>query len=264
MVYFLLRFSLQTAFKRRYPMIRLILTLLFVVLFLVLSIPVMLIELVIGKLNPRLKDFSSLRIVQWAFGVVAWLSGAKVTVIGKENIPKDTAVLFVANHRSYFDIVLTYMRMPNLTGYIAKKEMLKWPLLRVWMKYLHCLFLDRDNVKEGLKTILTAIEKVKQGISIFIFPEGTRNKENDTFLPFHDGSFKIAEKSGVPVIPIAIVNSASILEDHMPWIKKTSVVIEFLKPVDISQLDKETKKHIGNYISDQIREAYFIDKEKYF
>lgn len=87
------------------------------------------------------------------------------------------------------------------------------------MKNLHCLFLDRDNIKEGMKTILTAIEKAKNGISICIFPEGTRNKTSDTFLPFHEGSFKIAEKAGVPIIPMTIVNSAAVFEDQFPKIK---------------------------------------------
>lgn len=245
-------------------MIRLIFTAAFVVLFLVLSTPLMFVEWIIGKFNMNLKDRSSLRIVQWAFRMVMRLTGARLIILGEENIPKDTAVLFVGNHRSYFDIVITYMRVQNLTGYIAKKEMLKWPLLRVWMRYLHCLFLDRDNVKEGMKTILTAIEKVKQGISICIFPEGTRNKINDTFLPFHEGSFKIAEKGGVPIVPISIVNSAAIFEDHLPRIKKATVVVEYLKPVYISEMDKESRKHVGTLVAEQIKEAYFANKEKYF
>ena len=172
-------------------MIRLILVAVFLVLFLVLGIPLLLIEWVIGKFNQRAKDISSLRIVQWAFKMILFLAGTKVVIKGEENVPKNEPVLYVGNHRSYFDIVITYSRVPDLTGYIAKKEMLRWPLLVNWMKNLHCLFLDRQDVKQGLKTILTAIDKVKAGISICIFPEGTRNRVNDTFMEFHEGSFKI-------------------------------------------------------------------------
>lgn len=103
------------------------------------------------------------------------MTGVKVTVIGEENVP-DEPVLFIGNHRSFFDILLTYSRCRNLTGYVAKKEMEKIPLLSTWMRFVHCLFLDRENPKEGLKTILQAIDYVKNGISICIFPEGTRNK----------------------------------------------------------------------------------------
>lgn len=244
-------------------MIRFIITLIFVVLFLICSIPLFLIEWIIGKLNPRLKDRSSLAIVNWAFRVVIFIAGTKVLVIGEEKIPKDTPVLYVANHRSYYDIILTYVRVPRPTGYIAKKEMLKWPLLRQWMKNLHCLFLDRDNVKEGLKTIITAIEKARKGISICIFPEGTRNKKADTFLPFHDGSFKIATKADIPVVPITMLNTAAIFEDHLPKIKRATVVIHYGDPVYIKDLDRENQKNIGNYFQKLISDTYFEDKERF-
>ena len=244
-------------------MIRFILVVLFVVLFLVLSIPLMLAEWIIGKFNPDVKNRSSLAIVNWAFRCVIWIAGAKTIVLGEENVPKDTSVLYVANHRSYFDILLTYVRVPRPTGYIAKKEMLNWPLLRQWMKNLHCLFLDRSNVKEGLKIILAAVEKEKNGISICIFPEGTRNREEGTFLPFHDGSFKIAEKSGVPVVPITILNSAAIFENHLPKIRPATVVIHYGKPVSMADLTKEEKKSVGSYFQNIISETYFQDREIY-
>ena len=238
-------------------MIRIILIAVFVVSFLILSIPLFFIEWIIGKFNPSLRDISSLRIVQWAFKVVIWLSGVKLNVIGEENIPKDTAVLFIGNHRSYFDIVLTYARCRGLTGYVAKKEMLKIPLLSRWMKFLHCLFLDRSDVREGLKTILTAIDKVKSGISIMIFPEGTRNKNESELdlLPFHEGSFKIATKSGCPIIPVSINNSSALFEDHLPYVKKAPVIIEYGKPIYVKELPKEQQKFVGRYVQDIIVET---------
>ena len=243
-------------------MIRLILVAVFLVLFLVLGIPLLLIEWVVGKFNQRAKDISSLRIVQWAFKMILFLAGTKVVIKGEENVPKNEPVLYVGNHRSYFDIVITYSRVPDLTGYIAKKEMLRWPLLVNWMKNLHCLFLDRQDVKQGLKTILTAIDKVKAGISICIFPEGTRNRVNDTFMEFHEGSFKVASKSGCAVVPMAIYNSAAIFEDHIPWIRKTTVIVEYGKPFYIKDLPKETQKRVGAYSRDLIMENYFRLKEE--
>ena len=92
--------------------------------------------------------------------------------------------------KNYFDILLTYSRVPRLTGYVAKKEMESFPILSIWMKRLHCLFLDRKDIKQGLKTILTGIDLIKNGISVCIFPEGTRNKSNDRLLPFKEGSLR--------------------------------------------------------------------------
>ena len=176
-------------------MIRLILIATILILYLIIGIPVLLIEWVIGKFNPRARDISSLRMVQAAFKLMLWITGSDITYIGHENVPKDQAVLYVGNHCSYFDILLTYSMCPDLTGYVAKAEMLKVPLLRDWMKRLYCLFLDRSNVKEGLKTILTGIEYIKKGISICIFPEGTRSKDGN-MIPFKEGSMKIASKTG--------------------------------------------------------------------
>lgn len=244
-------------------MIRLILVATFVILFLILSIPLLIAEWIIGKFNTELKSKSSLAIVNWAFKVCLFLAGTTVIVKGEENVPKDEPVLYIGNHRSYFDILITYIRVPRPTGYIAKKEMLKWPLLVNWMRNLHCLFLDRNDVKQGLKIILTAIEEVKSGVSICIFPEGTRNKVNHTFMEFHEGSFKIASKTGCPIVPMSIYNSADIFEDHLPKIKKTRVILEYGKPIYIKDLPKENQKRIGAYTKNIIEETYFRIKEEF-
>ena len=153
-------------------MIRFICVVVFLILFLILTIPVFFIEWLIGKFNRNARDYSCLRIVQWGFKAILKVTGVHTTVIGFENIP-DEPVLFIGNHRSFFDILLTYSRCPRLTGYVAKKEMEKIPLLSTWMRFVYCLFLDRENPKEGLKTILQAIDYVKQGIST-VSGTGTR------------------------------------------------------------------------------------------
>ena len=237
-------------------MIRFILCVIVVVGFLILSIPILLVEWIIGKFNPMAKEISSLRIVQAVFRFILWVAGVKLTVIGEENVPTDVPVLYIGNHRSFFDVPLTYPRCPIRTGYIAKKEMEKVPLLSTWMKRLHCLFLDRNDLKQGLKTILTAIEKVKSGISICIFPEGTRNNgEELSMLPFRDGALKIAEKTGCAIIPISMNNTADIFEAHFPRVKKVHVVIEYGKPIYPKELDKETRKHLGIYCHDLIQDT---------
>ena len=242
-------------------MIRLILLVSFVVLFLVCSIPLLIIEYIIGKFNMDVKNRSSLAIVNWAFKGCLLIAGVKLTVIGEENVPKDQPVLYVGNHNSYFDIVITYTRVPRPTGYIAKKEMLRYPLLSNWMKYLHCTFLDRNDIKQGMKIILENIEKIKSGISVCIFPEGTRNKTQETFLPFHSGSFKIAEKSGCPIVPMTLNNTADILEAHFPFVRKTHVVLEYGKPIYMNDLAPEEKKQISAIVLDVIKETYFKNEE---
>lgn len=226
-------------------MIRTILALTFVIIFLILGIPVLGVEWIIHKYHPKAADISQLRMVQWAFRILLFICGTKVTVIGEENVPKDEAVLYICNHKSFFDIVITYARCPRLTGYVSKDSMAKVPLLSIWMKRLHCLFLDRNDVKKALKTILQGIDNIKNDISMCIFPEGTRNKTGERILPFKEGSFKMTEKTGCAIIPMAITNSAEILENHFPFIKSTHVILEYGKPIYPKDLDKETQKKIG-------------------
>jgi 1-acyl-sn-glycerol-3-phosphate acyltransferase len=238
-------------------MLRFALVCVTVIGFLILSIPLLIAEWVIGKFSPMKKDISSLRIIQAVFRFILKITGVKVTVIGEENVPKDTPVLYIGNHRSYFDILLTYSRCPIRTGYVAKKEMERYPLLSNWMKYLHCLFLDRSDIKQGLQIILTAVEKIKSGISICIFPEGTRNKADSDLemLPFHEGSFKIATKAKCPIIPISMNNTSEMFEAHFPRIRPCHVVIEYGKPIYPEELSKEDRRKIAAYTQNIILET---------
>ena len=233
-------------------MIRLILVALTLLLYLILGIPVLLIEWVIGRWNPRLRDISCLRMVQAAFKLILWFTGTDITYIGRENIPKDQAVLYVGNHNSYFDILMTYSQCPDLTGYVAKSEMLRYPLLRDWMKRLYCLFLDRTDMRAGLQTILTGIDYIKQGISVCIFPEGTRSRDGQ-MQPFKEGSMKMAQKTGCPIIPMAITNSAEIFENHLPRVKPCRVIVEYGAPIYPKELSREEQKFLGSYTQKKIQ-----------
>lgn len=234
-------------------MIRLILTVLFVFLFLVFSAPLMAFEWFYMKKNYKKACMQSLRIVQWAFKGVMFFSGTTYEVHGIENIPEDKAVLFVANHRSFFDVVLVYSQLPYLTGFVSKDGILKVPLLRVWMKRLNCLFLKRNDPRAGLQMILDAIELIKKGVSVFIFPEGTRNA-GDELLEFKAGAVKMATKTDCPVIPIAITGTREVLENQFPRIKRSHATVTFGKPIVPSELDEENRKHLAAYTQKVISE----------
>jgi len=233
---------------------RLILAVLFLGIFFILSIPLFLLEFIIGKFSPRKKAASSQVIVVCAFRIFLFLSGVKRTVIGLENVPKDEAVLYVANHRSYYDIPVAYLSVRSLTGFVAKKEIAKIPFLSTWMRNITCLFLDRDNIREGLKTILQGIEQINKGYSVFIAPEGTRNQGKE-MLPFKEGSLKMAEKTGCAIIPVSITNTEAVFENHVPWVRKAHVIIEFGNPIYVAKLDKEQRKFLGSYVQEIIRET---------
>ena len=234
-------------------MLRLLLTVIFLLIFFIISIPLYLIEFVIGRFNRRAMVASSQAIVAAALRIVLFLCGTKRTVLGRDNIPKGEAVLYISNHRSYFDIPVAYSSVPTLTSFMSKKEIAKIPFLSYWMRFLQCLFLDRDDIKQGLKTILKGIELVKDGYSVYISPEGTRNQGKE-MLPFKEGSFKIAEKTGCAIIPVAILNTEEAFENHIPWIRSAHVVIEYGKPIYPKDLSKEQQKFLGAHVQEIIRE----------
>ena len=150
-------------------MIRSFLVIVFLILFFIFSLIALPVEWVIGKFNPDVKAVSSLRIVQGAFHIILFLAGVHTTVTGLENIPDDEPVLFIGNHRGFFDVIISYTYMKRPTGFVAKKEMKKALIIRRWMDNLFCLFLDRENMKEGLKTILKGIDYIKDGNPLLFF-----------------------------------------------------------------------------------------------
>ena len=176
---------------------------------------------------------------------------AKLEVNGKENIPNQ-ACLFVANHISFFDIVVTYPLMISPTGYIAKKELEKVPFLSWIMRFVNCIFLDRKDPRNGLKAVLSAADMIKSGISVFLFPEGTRSKTGK-MGEFKDGGFKIATKSKAPVVPVGITGTNDILENHFPFIKSGKVIVSFGKPIYTTDMDRAEQKLLPGKAYEQVK-----------
>lgn len=238
-------------------MVRTILVLLAILLAVViLGIPFMLIVYLIGlvsKMTARKITYAFAHVV---FRVFLLLSGTKVTVEGRENIPpKGTPVLFVSNHRSYFDIIIAYVHVPGYYGFIGKKEFRKIPVMAQWMLMIGCIFLDRENPREGIRSINAAVDEIKDGFSMWICPEGTR-AHGEVMLPFKEGSFKIAEKAGVPVVPVAFTHTDDILENHMPKIRKAHVTVAVGKPIETAGLSRPELKELHQQVYDQIQQMY--------
>ena len=220
------------------------------------------------KERTRERDLECLSIVKGKLKAILSICKVDVHAEGLENIPKDEAVLFVGNHRSDFDIVVAYSLMENVTGFISKDNLAKIPTLKLWMEELHCLFLDRDNLKQNLKVIIEAIQEIKRGISFWIYPEGTRakGKSEEELLPFKEGSFKLAEKTGCKIIPVAMINTRKIFEEQFPFIKSTKVYVRFGEPILLSELSEEDRKRIGKYTEEKvlsmIRELKEIERKE--
>lgn len=239
---------------------RSILVLAFLFLFLVVMIPVHLILVIIGKFNKELRYKLGNAIVYWAFRWELFQSQAKIEVKGIENIP-DEPVLFVSNHRSYFDILVIHTTSTKRPGFVAKKEMESFPLLNWWMKDICCIFLDRKDMRSGIQMIKDGAELIRSGHSMVICPEGTRNQKEE-MLPFKEGSLKMAEKAGCPVVPVTLIDTDQLLEARPGFdIRKAHVKAIYGKPIYLNELSKEDKKKAGSYVQNIISKTMKEEKE---
>ena len=239
-------------------MLRTIILFLYIVIYLLLGV---LLFPVIGILklfkNEKAAGTLAFHYIRFACRSGVFLAGAHVDAAGLENVKRDGAALYILNHRSIFDIIITYSYMVDRTGFIAKKELRRVPLFAQWILFGNGLFLDRNDLRQGMQTILKGISYLKSGVNICIFPEGTRNKDKESktsLLEFHSGSFKLAEKSGVPIIPVALYNTSACFEDHLPKIRSSDVKITFGEPIVISDLPKEKKRFLSEHVRDVLKE----------
>lgn len=191
----------------------------------------------------------------WANSLLK-LAGVKVNVHGIDNIPKDKTVLFVGNHQGNFDIPIYITQVPKVIGFISKIEVEKIPLVRTWMNFLHCVFMDRSNLRKSGEAIIKGVKNLKNGHSIVIFPEGTRSK-GGPIKEFKAGSFKLATKSKCPIVPVTMDGSFKIMEHgNGPWIKPATVNLYFHPAIETSNLTKEEQdilpKTVQNIIASKI------------
>lgn len=176
---------------------------------------------------------------------------AQVTLHHSERIPKDRNVLFVSNHQSDFDIAIFLALIDKPMGFVAKIEMEHIPCLSAWMRNIHCVFMDRKDLKQSMKTILQGISLLKAGYSLTVFPEGTRSK-GSTMGEFKAGSFKLATKSGVPIVPVTVDGTYKIMEGNNYRIHPASVDVTIHEPIYMENMTKEEQSALPDRVKEII------------
>lgn len=166
-------------------------------------------------------------------------------IYGEENIPDEPCV-FVANHQAIFDVFALLAAMKNVTGFIAKKEIAKLPLIPTWVRAIGTVFIDRSSVKEGLKAINQGAENIKNGYSMIIFPEGTRSLSS-TMGTMKKGSLKMALNAEATIVPVTIDGTYRVLEVGNK-VSGHTIKIMFHKPIQTAGLDKEEQKNLTDQV----------------
>ena len=190
-------------------------------------------------------------IPRWSRGILR-VTGARMTVEGQENIPAGPCV-FVGNHRSYYDIPILLTALDAPHGILAKEELEKIPLLNRWMKLLGCVFVKRDDIRASVKALNDATAIVESGRSFVIFPEGTRYKgEEGGAGEFKAGAFRIAIKTGVPVVPVAISGARGLFEGHGLRATPGDIRVRILPAIQTAGMSKAEQKQLPDAVRQSI------------
>lgn len=229
------------------------LTFISLALTLIASVPMLLRAKYLGALGRKEEkaDYVEKITGAWARFVIK-LTGSRVKVTGLENIPKNSPVVYISNHQGDFDTLVFLGYVPGYKCFISKIEVLKVPLLSSWMKAMHCVFMDRSNIKQSVESINKGIENLRHGYSVIIFPEGTRSRSPE-MGEFKSGSFKLATRTGIPIIPVTMKNTYKIWEEKKR-VRSTNVEMIISEPVETDYLTKEELKELPSKVKKIIME----------
>ena len=200
----------------------------------------------LGLLGPPILLFSWLvnkheLVYPWArFGAREWLrlSGVRVAVRGLELLDPKQAYVFVSNHRSYLDTAAMFVYTGRRIGLLAKKELLKVPVLGVGMGFVNVMAIDRTNRESAIRTTEAAAKRIQSGVSFAVFVEGTRAMPGE-LLPFKKGAFYMARQAGVPVVPVAIKNSDVLMGKGTGEARAGTLEMVLLPPVETTGVESD-------------------------
>lgn len=193
----------------------------------------------------------------WAKCILA-LGNIRVTVKGLSNLKSGRSYIYMVNHMSNFDIPVLQAYLPVQFRWLAKAELYKIPIFGYAMKRVGYISIDRSDRKSAIESLNKAAQIIRDGMSVVIFPEGTRSRTNDV-QPFKKGGFILAIDSGVPIIPVIIHGTGQIMPKNKILIKPGNVILEISQPVSTSDYTRKTKDDLMKKIRDIILSSF----EKY-
>lgn len=199
--------------------------------------------------------------LRWLSKIVLKSLGVKLRVIYKNRkninaLEREKGIIFVCNHQSNLDIPVIVSALHIDVGFVAKKEMKSWPFFNIWMKRSKCVFLNRENPREGIKDIKEAVKVVKDGYPIVIFPEGERTLDGE-ILRFKKGSFKLATETNGIIVPLTLKGTFDI-QKRGEWKMKRNQLVTIIvgEPIYVDSLSNDEIKELSTKVREIIEENY--------
>ena len=235
-------------------MIRHFLHSVFIVFYVVLATMIMATVVIIVAIFSRDGNLPHLVARAWARSIL-FVSGIQVHVNGLENLNVGGSCILMPNHQSNFDIPVLLGCLPVQFRWLAKAELFKIPIFGRGMRGCGYISIDRSNRKSAFQSLTEAAAKIRNGVSVLIFPEGTRSWDGN-ILPFKKGGFVLSVDAGVPIVPIIIFNTGSIMPKGKLLIRTQSVRMDILTPIPTSGYTRKTKDDLMEFVRNTICNAY--------
>ncbi len=192
------------------------------------------------------------------WGARTWLTlcGAKVKVSGLEHLKPGVNYVFASNHRSYLDTATLFAYVGRRVGLVAKKELLKVPVLGQGMGFVNIIAIDRTDPDRALASMNKARDVMQDGYSFGVFVEGTRAKPGE-LLPFKKGAFHLAVQMQAPIVPVAIRNTDMMMGKGTGLLFPGTIEVTLMPPIDtagrttddVTALLLETRAAISHALS---------------
>ncbi len=192
------------------------------------------------------------RVTQWWMAFNLWVSRVRVNVIGLENLDRSRQYVFMSNHRSAADIIALGIALRDFQlRFVAKKELLKVPVFGWGLRALGNIIIDRSNKVQAMRSYAVAGQRIRRGISVMVFPEGTRG-EGDDLLPFKKGGFVLAIETGTPIVPMLVVNTEAVLPKKSWKIESGEVEVRIAKPIETAGVPVKERNRILRTVREEM------------
>ena len=186
---------------------------------------------------------------------ILFAGGVKLRIEGLENIKKSKSYLFIGNHQSYFDVLAVFSAIPLTVRFMAKKELFKIPVFGWALHTSGTIRIDRSNRIRAIKSMNNALARIRNGVSVVVFPEGTRSEEGK-IRSFKKGGFVLAIKGGITIVPISISGSRFILRKHKNRIFPGEIKIVIADPIDTKDYSYREREKLSEHVRNIIIQNY--------
>jgi 1-acyl-sn-glycerol-3-phosphate acyltransferase len=181
-----------------------------------------------------------------------WASGARVTSRGLENLDPSRSYVFMSNHESNADIIaLAYALHDFQLRWVAKKELLHVPVFGAALRALGSVVIDRTNREAAIEVYREARARMESGVSVMVFPEGTRGP-GDALLPFKKGGFVLALETGMPIVPIAVRGTSAVMPRNGWTIDARDVEVRIGRPIETTGRTLDDRNRLIEEVRDAI------------